>query len=55
MICTCGHNQDEHWEPGTEGADPKAPGSTACTIDDCDCICFDEDFDDDEEEEEEED
>jgi len=32
--CTCGHTGEEH------GGDPKYPGSTACSIDDCDCIAF---------------
>jgi len=45
MICTCGHDEEEH------GGDPKYPGSSKCTIEDCDCLCFeegDEEADDDE-------
>lgn len=37
--CTCGHTYAEH------GGDPDLPGSSACTIDDCDCVCFEEDAD----------
>jgi len=36
-VCTCGHVFDEH------GGDPEYPGSSACTIDECDCTCFEED------------
>lgn len=32
--CTCGHSIEEH------GHDPKYPGSTACTEDDCECCAY---------------
>ena len=39
-MCMWGHVADEH------GGDPKFPGSTKCTVDDCDCLCFDLDEED---------
>jgi hypothetical protein len=38
-VCTCGHVYDEH------GGIPEYPGSTKCSIDDCDCLSFEEDED----------
>jgi hypothetical protein len=38
--CVCGHSKEEH------GRDPKYPGSTTCTDDDCDCIAYEADVDD---------
>jgi hypothetical protein len=35
--CTCGHAPEEH------GGDPKYPGSTACSVDDCECIAYEDD------------
>jgi hypothetical protein len=32
--CECGHSKEEH------GNDPKYPGSTACTEEDCQCIAY---------------
>lgn len=34
--CACGHSIEEH------GHDPKYPGSTACTEENCDCVAFEE-------------
>jgi hypothetical protein len=35
--CTCGHEVEAH------GHDPKHPGSTACTEEDCDCCAYESD------------
>lgn len=32
--CTCGHPKEEH------GGDSEYPGSTSCSVEDCDCIAF---------------
>lgn len=37
MMCTCGHDEDEH------GGDPEFPGSSRCNNGDCDCVCFESD------------
>jgi hypothetical protein len=33
----CGHSEEEH------GHDPDYPGSSACTVEDCDCVAYDPD------------
>lgn len=35
--CACGHAPEEH------GNDPDFPGSTACTVDECECIAYEAD------------
>lgn len=40
MACMCGHAEEEH------GADPDYPGSTACTVEDCECVAYDADEND---------
>lgn len=37
MACMCGHSEEEH------GHDPDYPGSSACTVEDCDCVAYDPD------------
>lgn len=32
--CACGHARDEH------GGDPQYPGSTACSVFNCDCVAY---------------
>jgi len=39
MACMCGHAEEEH------GHDPDYPGSSACTVEDCDCVAYDPDTD----------
>jgi hypothetical protein len=42
--CTCGHAPEEH------GHDPKYPGSTACSAEDCECIGYEDSGDAEEDE-----
>ena len=39
-VCTCGHEVEVH------GHDPKHPGSTACTEEECDCCAYEAESDD---------
>ena len=39
MACMCGHSEEEH------GHDPDYPGSSACTVPNCDCVAYDPDTD----------
>ena len=43
MTCTCGHMEDEH------GGVEDYPGSSKCSIEDCDCVCFEWDGEEDKE------